>query len=515
VVTQQSAGVSHRLADSWSLQRCHISSNEPTTARLGASVMDRPKTRRACDRCHAVKEKCRRIPGQNSCERCHRLQKPCQTLRPVGTAGRKPRYRRTEDTTTRRGRWIRSEASPCTSSPGSSVEEIGPARSPHTPRGELVPLVRSPTILQGLSERELHLVTCISQGRPRIEQFLIVPSFRLCHHKAVARHLYDASPWIQDALIATAALLTSEYSPEPCPEDQLIGHRRAASAVSTLRSVTNMSTSDLPIILVVAISAITFALHISGTAFSITQHTLSIIEPIYKSSLELDSDSHAFVICLIHEDTDECILRAELPTLRFIIQRPEGFVDRYLGISSPLLLYMYDICVVSHTLCHDEHPDLLEATRALDMTERAVEEWTPTLPEGYAIRFLQEEVVSLLGQAKVYRWSLLLIIHRLRYPYGTETAKATLLAEAILDELRLTLQFTQRAVPFVRVNFMVACFELTSPMKRQIAMDMINDVIEFSSKFRSRVRQQLTAFWAMRDCEDKVHWCDIIPRLPH
>ena len=480
--------------------------------------MDRPKTARACDRCHGVKEKCRRIPGQDSCERCHRLQKPCQTLRPVGIAGRKPRYPRTGDTTTSRGRWIRSEANSCAPPPGSSAEEIGPTRSPHPPHppsAESVPFVRSPTMLQGLSKRELHFVTCILQGWPRIEQFLIIPSFRLCHHKAVARHLYDASPWIQDALIATAALLATEYSPDPCPEDRLIGHRRAASAVSTLRSVTKMSTSDLPIMLVVAISAITFALHISGTAFSITQHSLSIIKPMYNSSLELDSDSHAFVICLIHEDIDECMLRVELPTLRFIVQRPEGFVDRYLGISSPLLAYMYDICVVSHALCHDEHPNLLEATQALDMTERAVEEWTPTLPEGYANRFLQEEVISLLGQAKVYRWSLLLIIHRLRYSYGTEMAKATLLADAILDELALTLQVTQRVVPFVRVNFMVACFELTSPMKRQTAIDMIDDFIEFSNELRSRVRQQLTAFWTIKDCEDEVHWCDIIPRLPH
>ncbi|KAG9388141.1 Fungal transcriptional regulatory protein N-terminal [Pyrenophora tritici-repentis] len=476
--------------------------------------MDRSKTRRACDRCHAVKEKCRRIPSQDSCERCHRLQKPCQTLRPVGTAGRKPRYPRTEDTTTRRGRWIRSEASPCASSPAYSAGEITPAPSPHTPRVELVSLVRSPSILAGLSEREMHLITCISQGRPRIEQFLIAPSFRLAHHKAVARHLYDASPWIQDALIATAALLTSEYSPEPYPEDQLIGHRRAASAVSTLRSVTKMSPGDLPIILVVAISAITFALHITGSAFTITQHSLSIIKPVYHQSLELDSDSHAFVICLIHEDADECMLRAELPTLRFLVQRPEGFVDRYLGISSPLLVHMHDICVVSHALCHEENPNLGDIARALDKIERAVDEWTPTLPDGYATRFLQEEVVSLLGQAKVYRWSLLLIIHRLRHPYGTETAKGSLLADAIIDELRLTLEYTQRTVPFVRANFMVACFELDSRAKRQVVMDMVEDAIEFSSEYRARVRQQLTAFWSMRDCEDKIHWCDIIPRLP-
>ena len=477
--------------------------------------MDRPKTRRACDKCHAVKEKCRRIPGQDSCERCHRLQKPCQSLRPIGTAGRKPRYPRTEETTTRRGRWVvRSEASPCASSPASSATEISPAPSPHTPHAEIVSLPRSPSLLPGLSERELHLVTCISQGRPRIEQFLIAPSFRLSHHKAVARHLYDSSPWIQDALIATAALLTSEYSPEACPEDQLIGHRRAASAVSTLRSVTRMSSSDLPIILVVAVSAVTFALHITGTAFTITQHALSIIKPMYNLSLELDPDSYAFIVCLIHSETEECLLRAELPTLRFIVQRPKDFVDRYLGTSLPLLPYVYDVAVVSHTLCHDEDPNFFEVTRALDTIEQAVDEWTPTLPEGYATRFLQEEVISLLGQSKIFRWSLLLMIHRLRHPYGTETAKATLLADAILDELRLTLQYTRRSVPCVKVCFMAACFELTNSMERQVVMDMTDDVVEFSSELRAKVKQQLAAFWTMRDCEDKVHWCNIIPRLP-
>ncbi|RMZ70989.1 Zn(II)2Cys6 transcription factor [Pyrenophora seminiperda CCB06] len=375
-------------------------------------------------------------------------------------------------------------------------------------------VARSPSRLAGLSDRELHLVTCISQGKPRIEQFLIAPSFRLNHHKAVARHLYDASPWIHDALIATAALLTSEYAPDPCPEDQLIGHKRAASAMSTLRSITKTSVSDLPIILVVAISAVTFTLHISGSAFTITQHSLSIIKSVYKTGLDLDCDSEAFITCLIHTDTEECTFRAELPILRFIAQQPEGFVDRYIGISCSLLPYMHDLCVISHTLCHDKQPNLVEIAFALDKIEYAMEQWTPTLPETYATRFLQAEVVSLLGQAKIYRWSLLLMLHRLRHPYGTEMAKGTRLAEAIFDEMRLTIQYTGRTTPFIRVNFMLACFEMEDPIKRQVVLDMMDEVIDFARQLRIRSREQLMAFWRMRDSKDIIHWCDIIPRLP-
>ena len=57
-----------------------------------ALIATQTGSRRACDRCHTVKERCRWIHGQGECERCQRLHSPCQTRRPTKPSGRKPRH---------------------------------------------------------------------------------------------------------------------------------------------------------------------------------------------------------------------------------------------------------------------------------------------------------------------------------------------------------------------------------------------------------------------------------------
>ena len=474
--------------------------------------MGRSPTTRACDRCHAVKEKCRPVPGQKACERCQRLQNVCLTLRPLGTAGRKPRYHRKEEVATGlEERHAGSESSLPPSTPASSVSESNIATSPAS---EIMSVPRTPSALSRFSEREMFIIKGISQGRPQIGHFLIVPSFRVNHHKTFARHLHTAPPWVHDALIAAAALLAYEHEPEPFHEDRTIGHRRAASAISTLRSLKGFDPGELSTFLMLAVSAITFALYISGSSLSICRHTLMTIKPKYDTSTEFDSDCLALLICLIEAETEECLLLAEVPTLRFKAELANGYVDRFIGIAAPMLTHLYDICKISNALRQDERPDPDETTKALDAMESAVSKWIPAIPEGFADRFLQEEVVSLLAQAKVYRWFILLLIHRIRHPYGTEVAAGATLSDAILRELWLTLERTERSMPCVTVAFMVACFELTDRNNRQMALEKAEVFIEYSKEMRARIKDQMKAFWTIKDIRGEVHWCDIITLLP-
>ncbi|CAI9635402.1 unnamed protein product [Alternaria burnsii] len=476
------------------------------------SAMGRPPARRACDRCHIVKEKCRRIPGQDACERCLRLQNSCQTLRPVGTAGRKPRYQRNEESTQRQLHMARSDSSLSTAA--SSPQCPASAASPAMPDWDLASLPRTPSSLADLTEREMHLVKGVSQGRTRIDQFLVASSFRITHHKAFAQQLHDATLWVQDSLLATAALLACEYEPGSDYEDRIIGHRRAASAISTLRSVKAVDLGDLPTILMLSVSAITFALHISGQALEICRHSLNLIKPVYESSTELTPDCLAFVICLVQAETEECILRGEVPTLRFTARGLDDVVDRYLGIASPMLPYLYDVCTITSTLRNDKHVDISAIMQALDAIEAAVEAWEPRMPEGHITRFLQEEVASILAQARLYRWSVLLIAHRLRHPYGSAVEKGTVISNAILEELRLTLQSTGRSVPGATVPYMFACFELVDPVKRELALKKIDAVVEFSKAWRTKIKKQLTAFWLIKDNTDRIHWSDMVSWFP-
>jgi hypothetical protein len=285
--------------------------------------------------------------------------------------------------------------------------------------------------------------------------------------------------------------------------------------VSTLRSVKAFDPGDLSAILLLAVSAITFALHISGSALAICRHALITIKPIYDSTTKLDSECLAFFICLLLSEMEECFPMGEPPTLRFRVELMDGSVDRYVGIAAPMLPYLYDICEVGYLLRQDERPSDSELMEILNAVETAVLQWTPTLPEGCASRFLREEMVSLLAQANIYRWSLLLMVHRLRYPFGTESAAGTAFSVAILEELRSTLRHTKRSVPHVTIPFMVACFELTDPKERQLALEQIEVFIEFSKESRIKMRNQLTAFWTIKDIRGEVHWCDVVSWLPH
>ncbi|KAF1837911.1 hypothetical protein BDW02DRAFT_84384 [Decorospora gaudefroyi] len=453
--------------------------------------MGKTQVRRACDRCHAVKEKCRWMPDQNACERCHRLQSRCQSLRPVATAGRKPRYQR-----------------------GESAIRRPTHALPIVPRADVPSPPRTLSLLPGLGEREMQLLRNTFQGQPRINQFLIGPTFSIGHHKTFARHLYRATPYIQDGVLAMSAILACEHEDQPILEDRTIGHKRAASAVSTLRSMSTFGSGDLSTVLLLAISAVTFALHANGNALAICRHSLHVIKPLYESSMELDAECLAFLICLIHTETVECLLRCEIPTLRFKVQIPEGFVDRYMGIASPMLPYLHDVCCLSYAMCHSDRVGWTELMRAMDAIESAVEQWTPSLPEGCATRFLEEEVISIYGQARVYRWSVLLLIHRLRHPYGTETAKGAAISEAILRELDLIVRRTKRSVPCVTIAFTFACFELNDSAKRQMALDSTTILIEFSKQIQINIKKQLAAFWSVKDTRDQLHWCDMISWLP-
>ncbi|KAI4913017.1 hypothetical protein J4E85_010992 [Alternaria conjuncta] len=382
------------------------------------------------------------------------------------------------------------------------------------PDWDIVALPRAPSPFADLSEREMHLVKGVSQGQTRIDQFLIAPSFRICHHKAFARQLHNATSWVQDSLIATAALLACEYEPGPNHENRVIGHRRAAAAVSTLRSVKAVDSGDVQTVLMLAVSAITFALHISGSSLEICRHTLDIIKPMYESTVELGPDCQAFVICLIQAETEECIIRGEAPTLRLEVHEDDDTVDRYMGIAWPMLPYLYDVCKITDSLRQNPNLDLSEIAQALNDIEVAVEAWTPILPVEQISRFLQEEVASIMSQAKLYRWSVLLIVHRLRHPYGTASARGTVISNAIFEELRMILQITKRSVPGAIIPYVFACFELVDSAQREMALDKIDVVIEFSKELRTKVKKQLMAFWVIKDSTAQIHWSEIVSWLP-
>ncbi|ORY02842.1 hypothetical protein BCR34DRAFT_492860 [Clohesyomyces aquaticus] len=456
-------------------------------------------SRRACDRCHMVKERCRWTHGLGKCERCQRLHSPCQTRRPTKSRGRKSRYALPQ---ARRPLPASSEGSDIT-----PVDLIIAGSEPSK-------LPRTLSVFFDLNDRELQILHGVPEGKTRVDQYLVGPSFHECHLKTFIRHLGIALPFLRDALLASSALIAYEYQPRPIQLDRMIGHKRAASAISSLRSLASFDPGSVSTVLILAILSISFAEIISGRSLEICRHSLHLVKPLYDSLITLDPDSLAFVGCLISSELEECLFRCEVPTLRFRVQELEPKVDRFLGVSTPLLPYLHDIAVISHRLRHDTGSDRPQIMKALDALETEVGQWKPELPESHEATHSQAEIISILTQANVTRWSILLMAHRLRHPYGTETIKAGAISEIILEDLSLSVQRTGRSVPGVNLAFLAACFELTGPGERQSGLEKTQLFVEFSKQVQGKVKTILMAAWTILDTHDQLYWHDLCALLP-
>ncbi|PVH92177.1 hypothetical protein DM02DRAFT_677673 [Periconia macrospinosa] len=194
-------------------------------------------SRRACDRFHKVKERCHWTHDQAKCERCQRVHSPCQTRRPMKSRGRKPRKR----------------PLPASSEGSDTPVDLIIAGS------EPSKLPRTLSVFVDLNDRELQILHGVPDGKTRIDQYLIGPSFQECQLKTLIRHLSIAFPFLRDALLASSALIAHEYQPRPIQLDRMIGHKRAASAISSLRSLESFDPGSVSTVLTLAILSVSFA----------------------------------------------------------------------------------------------------------------------------------------------------------------------------------------------------------------------------------------------------------------
>lgn len=379
----------------------------------------------------------------------------------------------------------------------------------HTPIIETTDILRLPSIFVDLTERELQLLKGIPNGQTPIDQFLLGPSFRTSHQQNVLQQMCVATCLLQDAMIASSALIACEDAQHNSVDDQIIGYSRAASAISILRSLKKIHSSDISPILMLSVSAITFALHISGSALEICRHSLQLIKPAIEASKDLAAHELSLMMCLVYSETAECLFRCEVPTMRFMIPNLACVIDRFLGIAVFALPCLYDICEISHILRQDANTNIPELMQRLDAIESATEEWEPALPKESMTRFEQAEIVSILAQAKIYRWCVLIIYYRMRHAYGQGASKATALSKLIFEKLDLTIDVSGRSMPCVNVAFIVASLELMDSEARQAALTRVKTVIQFTKKLQLKTKALLLVLWQTMDTQDQLRWFNL------
>lgn len=75
-------------------------------------------------------------------------------------------------------------------------------------------------------------------------------------------------------------------------------------------------------------------------------------------------------------------------------------IDRFSGVSYPLLAPLNDLCEINHRFCHQTRADDHKTTEDLYAVEAAVQGWQPSFPIHFPELYDQDEMVNIRAQAK-------------------------------------------------------------------------------------------------------------------
>ncbi|KAJ5085978.1 hypothetical protein N7532_010749 [Penicillium argentinense] len=460
-------------------------------------------TKRACDQCHNVKERCRRLGPNDPCERCTRLGQHCQTTRYAVKTGRKPRGLKKLSYTLPTFANLPATRDTAASSLGSSPSGLSPYDGG---------MASNPALFSSLDEWERHFLNLMKDilAPSPLDKFLVGPSFHETHHTSFVQNLIRPTPVLKHAAVACAAVLFGDQNDEYSQTSVEIGHKRAALVVSSLRSFNVSNEQDLATVLILGVAMVTFAMHVAdGQPFLISHYTLSLIKPQVEKLFTLDPAMIDFWMCLVSTETFECLLRSEIPTMRVDPTRRENVVDRYLGLSSTIFTHLYDICAAATALKHASTARAVEVVQDLNSIKAAVDKWQPLPPSDFLNRYTQAEVLSMLVQAKIFRIAALLMIHRLQHPFGEQDREAHVLSRAIIAEFDMILQMTQRSIPCTALPYLAACFEILDFESRHATLKNSKQIVAFSKQSQIRFEATLTSVWQARDLGHQFHWFEL------
>ena len=370
---------------------------------------------RSCDRCHALKERCQWMAGGTKCRRCARLEQCCESKRPLKRPGRRPRpcsYAPVRSSITR--------------SSSSSSNDSGVDLSDTT---ALVPLSSGLCGWGPVSHDALRCLERVITRDDFIEQFILGPSFFEIHREMLISQFLTAPTTVQDAYTACALLWGNDPSSPPNEVQIYDSYRRASSALETLRSLKVRDAQDISSCLVLGGAILTFALKLGASdALAICDQTLSLVKPIYDTDSAEKGDHFgglAFLTCIVLTEIGECLLLTKVPTLRYRPPEDSCCVDRYVGLCATMLPYFYDLCELSCSMLQASKQDggvTADLVEALDALELDIRKWRPVVPDGFTARYTPNEAAHMICQAQILPTTALLIIHRLRYPFGPRKA---------------------------------------------------------------------------------------------
>ncbi|KAL4891090.1 hypothetical protein BDV59DRAFT_194548 [Aspergillus ambiguus] len=271
----------------------------------------------------------------------------------------------------------------------------------------------------------------------------------------------------------------------------------SASALQTLRNSQIARPEQAGSFLALGLSLVTFHRLISGvSASTICRYTLSVVRPYYYAD-ELSSSDSMELTCLVFLDTTQSLFRAQIPVIQYQVRDPY-MVDQHAGLCGPLLPLLYRICLLAAAVRTDTHQ--LPSPTYFDSLTEEVNAWAPSISKDALDRFSREEMYLLVTQASLHRTAALLILHRLRYPFGKKDKEAEALSASIITETTHCLTVANRFPPNMTLIFLVAGAEVHDAEGRQHILSLINKILGASFyPFIANLRMFLARAWAGRD----------------
>ncbi|KAL3447807.1 hypothetical protein BJX65DRAFT_276744 [Aspergillus insuetus] len=495
-------------------------------------------TRRACDRCYAIKAKCQPGREHGTCRRCERLGHICETARSVRKIGRpratQPTSRKTPDSNSSVG----SPNSITSESPTTVLISTSPEPEPS---GTFPTLLHQPSPIPAFSQFLTHVsekstLEFLFSTTHFIPHFIIGPSFANSMQHSLQARFYVSSEILLEGFLACAAEF-ARLSGIPSLADrssasisslglslQVNGdsdsdpHRKKNITRSTLalHKLRLLHATDIPTIstmLALGTSILTYdQLASLEGASMICRYLLSQVKPWYARLVqypELDFELN----CLVYLDTVECALRREVPVLRLVV-RGVGVVDRYVGLVYGLLPLLYDVCILGCEIRRDGGFEEGVEER-WERVRSSIANWQPSPPEDFTSIYTAREVIAMCTQANIYRQLGLLLLLRHRYRFGTEDIAATAYAETILAEVETCSRMAGETPFKIGFPLLVAGFELVDLGARE---GLIRRHFSAASGMHllphKRVRKLLRIVWKERDTKDDVSWFDVVSALP-
>ncbi|KAL4881747.1 hypothetical protein BJY04DRAFT_227546 [Aspergillus karnatakaensis] len=460
-------------------------------------------SQRSCGRCYSIKVKCQPGRGHGTCRRCERLGHHCQTARKLRPLGRKPKPR-----------------SPPTYA--SSIEE------PNTDSNTTIPLPPAPATLPYPASDALTLTAhpaettilrYLLDTTSFIPHFIIGPTFAPSMQQSLQTRLSISPQLLREGFLACAGELALQSHHLALPTT--LNLTRCATAICKLRALQPRHLSEVKTMLALGTAILTYDQLAEmegkrgGGASMVCRYMLSQCEPWYARFLSKMPEMDFEMNCLIYLETVECIMHRRVPVLRLAV-REQGVVDRYVGVCYTLLPLLYNVCVVGNQIKEEGGWMLADGRRGKwEAVRQAISDWRPTPPSTFMLKYTATEVVCMLTQASVYRQLGLLVLHRLRYPFGVEDVAAGVYAEAIFAECASCFNVAGQYPFKIGFAIFVAGIEVLDAGKREgLIATHFGAAAGLYARSHARVRDVWRRVWKERDVRGAVSWFDIVSTVP-